>query len=356
MRYESGALRLTAEALLRVAGMDGDKATVVAEILVEGDLLGHPTHGIALLPDYLADLASGAMNPSGDHEVVRDTGPTAVWDGRWLSGVWLTATALDVAAEKASRHGIGVIAIRHAHHIACLQAYLRRVTDRGLAATIFTSDPSAASVAPFGGIGPVLTPDPIAVGIPTSGDPILIDMSSSITTNGMVKRVEKSGGRLPGPWLIDGRGQVSDDPRILTADPPGALLPTGGMDHGHKGYGLGLTVESLTQGLSGYGRKEAVARWTSSVLVQVYDPVLFAGADAFRTETDELVRRVHQSPPVPGGDAVRLPGEGALRRKQDAVANGVTVARDIMTALGPWAERYGLQLPQPVGSTPEDVG
>ena len=37
---------------------------------------------------------------------------------------------------------------------------------------------------PHGGVTPIMTPNPIAAGLPTSGDPILIDISSSITSMG----------------------------------------------------------------------------------------------------------------------------------------------------------------------------
>ena len=67
------------------------------------------------------------------------------------------------------------------------------------------SDPSEASVAPFGGLSALFTPDPIAVGIPTDGEPILVDMSASITTNGMTARLRGQGRRFPGRWAHDRR-------------------------------------------------------------------------------------------------------------------------------------------------------
>lgn len=53
---------------------------------------------------------------------------------------------------------------------------------------ILSSDPSDAHVAPFGGLKPVMTPNPIAVGIPTGGDPVMVDVSTSITTAGLGKK------------------------------------------------------------------------------------------------------------------------------------------------------------------------
>ncbi len=346
-RFDARQLAEAGAALLTAGGMDPAMSALVAQILVEGDLLGHPTHGIGLLPDYLRDLSAGTLNGTGTYTVLRDTGPTALWDGNWLSGVWLTATAVDVASDKAAVFGVGVVSVRHSHHNACLQAYLRRATERGMVVTITSSDPTVSSVAPYGGRQPVFSPDPIAVGIPTPGDPILVDMSSSITTNGMIKRLTAAGGRLPHPWLIDKDGAPTDDPTTVLTSPPGALLPTGGLDHGHKGYGLALTVESLTQGLSGYGRGNATPRWTSALLVQVFDPDLFAGADALLDRTGQLVELCHAATPLPGVAQVRLPGERSLEHRRRCLAAGVEIDDDAAAVLRSWADRYAVALPQP---------
>ena len=112
------------------------------------------------------------------------------------------------------------VVIRNSHHIGCLAAFLQRATDRGLMITVASSDPAVATVAPFGGRKAVYTPDPLAVGIPTDGDPILIDISASITTNGMAARLRREGKRFPGSWALDATGKPTDDPSALFTDPP----------------------------------------------------------------------------------------------------------------------------------------
>ena len=86
-------------------------------------------------------------------------------------------------------------------------------------------------MAPYGGTTPVFTPDPIAVGIPTAGDPILIDTSASITTNGMSARLRAEGRRFPHAWLLDAAGKPTDDPagavrrsRPARSSPPAASI------------------------------------------------------------------------------------------------------------------------------------
>ena len=72
--------------LLEAAGIASDRAAVIAQLLVEADLMGHTTHGLTLLPGYLDELAAGTMTATGDPELIRDTGPCLTWDGRRLPG------------------------------------------------------------------------------------------------------------------------------------------------------------------------------------------------------------------------------------------------------------------------------
>lgn len=344
-RHRPADLIAYATALFAAAGCDGDKPERIAAGLVEADLLGHTTHGLHLAPGYLRELATGTMTPTGEPEVVADRGAAVTWDGRRLPGVWLTSRAVDLAVDRAAKHGMATVVIRRSHHIGCLAAFLQQATDRGMMVIVASSDPAVASVAPFGGRTAVFTPDPIAVGIPTEGDPILIDMSASITTNGLTDRLRKEGRRFPGQWALDAAGNPTDDPEVLYTDPRGTLLPTGGADHGHKGYGLALLVEALTQGLGAFGRADPPAGWGASVFVQALDPAAFGGADAFRRQTEWTAQACRSSPPVPGVDAVRLPGQRGLENKRRALSEGVKLYPGILAALAPHADRLGVKGP-----------
>ena len=200
--------------------------------------------------------------------------------------------------------------IRRSHHIACLAAYLKRATDRGLMVLLVCSDPSGKSVAPFGGVSPVFTPNPIAAGIPTSGDPILLDISASYTTNGLTGRLYKAGGKLPHPWVQDAQATPTDDPAVLFNEPKGTLLPLGGLDAGHKGYALALLVEALTAGLAGFGRADPSEGWGATVFVQVLDPAAFGGRDGIPAADRLARRRLPRATPRPGGRA-RAPARRA---------------------------------------------
>jgi len=343
--YRHADLLRFAQRLLEASGLAAERAAIVAEVLVEGDLLGHTTHGLALLPGYLNAIATGGMVVHGDWETVSDRGASVLWDGRRLPGPWLVVRAIDLALERAATHGTATVVIRRSHHIACLAAYLTRVTTRGMMVILQSSDPSVASVAPFGGTRAFITPNPIAAGFPTHGDPVLLDVSTSTTTNGLTGRLRNEGRTLDHPWLLDADGQPTPDPAALFTDPPGSILPLGGLDSGHKGYALGLLVETLTAALGGLGRADASEGWGAAVFLQVIDPAAFGGLDAFLRQTTWLADAARATPPVPGADAVRLPGARGLALRRRQLVEGVQLYPSIMPALAPWAER--LLVPTP---------
>jgi len=326
-------------------GLPEHLAEITASILVEGDLMGHTTHCLDLLPAYLAGLENGGMERSGSHEVLKDKQATALWDGRFLPGPWLISQGFALGIERARQFGTFTLSIRRSHHTASLVAYLKAVTDAGLIGLLSVSDPAERCVAPAGGRAPLHSTNPIAFGLPTEGEPILVDISTSSTTNGMVKRLLASGEQFAHDWLVSAQGAAGRDPQLRFDDPPGAILPLGGMDNGHKGFGLGILSEALTHGLSGHGRMLDPRGWQANVFLQVLDPDMFAGADILRREMSFFAESAHKVPPIDPDRPVRLPGERGLAFRAMQLQDGVALSAAIVEGLRPWAEKFDLTLP-----------
>ena len=347
-RYNIEELILYIEALFLAAGMDADKSAIVAQLLVEADLMGHTTHGIAQAPAYLSGLENGLMLGTGDPIVVSDRGATITWDGQRISGVWLTAMAIDLSVDRAKKYGTATMAIRRSGHIACLATFLTRATEKGCMIELASSDPSIVSVAPYGGTKPAFTPNPIAIGIPTNKNPILIDISASITTNGLTGRLFSEGKKLPGDWVQDKSGRATNEPAVLFTEPPGTILPIGGKEYGHKGFGLALMIEALTQGLSGLGRADPPEGWGAAVYLKVTDPSAFGGLDEFTRQTSWLAESCRNNPPAEGVDNVRLPGDNAILNKEEAIANGVELYPGLLDGLKTFSDNYNIPVPEAI--------
>jgi len=344
--YRSEDLLAFATELLKHAGADQDIAAVVANTLLQGDLLGHDTHGLALLPGYLKDLQAGGMTSKGRPRVLSDKPAVQLWDGMRLPGPWLIEQGMDLLIPRARELGVASLAIRRSHHIACLAVYLMRAAKEGMLMVLASSDPASASVAPFGGTQAVMTPNPIAMGFPCSRGDVLIDISASITTNGMSNRKAAAGEKFAEDWLLDAAGHPTNDPAVFAQNPPGTILPIGGLSYGHKGYGLGLMVEALTGGLAGWGRADPKEGWGATVHITMYDPDAFGGRADFLRQMDHLAGSCLHNIPRPGVSKVRVPGQAGLALRQQQLADGVRLHPGILPALAAFADNASLAAPK----------
>ena len=332
--------------LLSGAGMADEKAATVARLLTVTDMMQRHTHGVALIPLYIDQLRQELMAKDGVPELIKDTGSTVVWDGKYLPGLWLVDQALHMAFDRVAAHGVVTVVMRRSHHIACLAALVKQATDRGYVAILATSDPSGKFVAPFGGREPVMTPNPFAIGYPGTKGPVLVDISASITTVSMARTKAAAGVPFDYPWLIDNQGNPTTDPRVLEQTTPrGSLMLLGGVEYGHKGFGLALMVEALTQGLSGQGRLDEPKRWGGNVFLQVLDPQAFAGSEGFLSQMDFIGDACRASAPAKEGGMVRLPGDQATRNILLAQTQGIALSEATRSKLTACAETLGLASP-----------
>lgn len=346
--FDAAALESFARALYIAAGMDADKAATVARLQVLTDAMGRRTHGLAMAPLYLAEIAKGTMAPAGEPSVVADHGVSAVWDGGYLPGLWLVDRAIEWAMPRAAQYGLAAVALRRSHHIGCLAALVKQAADRGFVALIANSDPAGQRVAPYGGTEAVFTPDPIAMGYPGADHPVLVDICASITTTSMTRQKQAAGELFDHPWLLDAEGRPTRNPSVLEhREPRGSLQLIGGQEYGHKGFGLALMIEALSQGLAGHGRKDAPRRWGGNVFLQVIDPRRFAGAEAFGEQMDHLSERCRANRPIDPARPVRVPGDQAARGIAEAAQAGIAYESATWDALTACAARLQVELPAP---------
>lgn len=343
LRRPAAELEALATSLFLKAGLDREKAQTTARLLVLTDMMGRWTHGLAQTAAYLDEITGGRMGTSGDPEVVRDLGSTLVWDGGYRPGLWLVDRAIDLGAGRAKEHGVFTCVIRKAHHIGCLAALAMAATDRGLYVTIASSGPHSGFVAPYGGTRALFSPNPFAIGFPATRNPVLVDICASITTVSMTREKVAAGEDFDHPWLLDHAGRPTRDPKVLEAKSGrGSLVLLGGAEAGHKGFGLALMVEALTQGLAGYGRRDKPTNWGGGVFLQLMDPAAFAGSDAFVEQMDFLLDACRDNPPIDPSRPVRIPGDQASRNLEAARRDGVPVMASTAASLKSWGDRLAV--------------
>lgn len=285
----------------------------MAEIILFGDLIGRPTHGIArILPG-----TRGAMDePGGEQMTVSRLGPaSASVEGR--PGMLVADVATDLVIELADRTPAVVTTRGSISTSGSLTYYLERLADAGIVGMVVTN--TVAIVTVPGGKGPVLGTNPIAFGIPSTGLPFIFDMGTSAVTGGDVLGAIARGEALPPDVALDADGSPTTDPDDVFGG--GGLLPFGG----HKGLGLSMFVEMLAGVLAGASAAPSVdddgAGGWGHVFVGI--PLAAVGdPDEVRARTDAMISRLLAHPTADGA-AVRIPGHRSLGRRDAARASGM---------------------------------
>jgi L-2-hydroxycarboxylate dehydrogenase (NAD+) len=231
---------LVTSILIREGATDDD-AVAQAALLVEGDLRGHHSHGIRRLPVLVGRLRNGLVH-SGSEPVHRwQTEVVLEVDGASGFGPVVANAAIGAITKRAQTSGVAVAAVRNANHIGMLAPYVERITEAGQIGIALTT--SEALVHPWGGARPMVGTNPIGIGIPTAGAPLVLDMSTASVSMGKILDHAAQSRPIPLGWAVDGTGTPTTDAQAAAR---GAVSPFGGP----KGYALGLALEVLVATLT----------------------------------------------------------------------------------------------------------
>ncbi len=202
------------------------------------------------------------------------------------------------------------------------------------------------AVAPPGGTAGRIGTNPLCLAAPTTGDPIVLDIGTSVCAEGKVRVVFNKGEQTPEGWLLDADGKPTTDPSVLYHDPRGTILPLGGSQ-AYKGFGIGLLLDMLVGGLSGgpCSRPEITPRSANAVLFLVLDAAQFAGMDHFLTEVTALAEHVRTCPRAEGASAITLPGDPERRERVKRRTDGIRLDDGTWGQLTELAKQYGVAVP-----------
>lgn len=339
-------LEKAGSSIFKAAGVPADEAQIVAESLVKSNLAGHDSHGVIRIPQYLPLLEKGGIVPGAKMEIVRENPNTAVLDGNWGFGQVMARKAMELAIEKAESNFMASVTMSQSNHIGRLGEYPVMAADRNMIGMITVNNHGAAQcMAAWGGIGRRLSPNPIAISLPTgTSDPVLLDITTAVVAEGKVRVTKNRGKELPEGCIIDSQGNPSTDPNDYYKPPGGAILPFGGVV-GHKGYGLGFILDILAGALSGAGCSRADApRFGNAIFIFVINIENFINADGFKEHVDGLIEYVKSSPKMPGIDEILFPGEIEAKQRKKRLENGIFIEDETWGQIAKAADDLGVDV------------
>ena len=319
--------RLTdfASLAFRSLGVPEPDARVVAGLMVEADLLGYETHGLFRLRQYVNRLRGGGCNPAANPRLIRQTAATALVDGDNGLGHLAMTMARDLAMTKARDAGIGWVGVRGGNHAGPAALYVRPQAAAGMIG-ICAAVGSANHVAPFGGTDILLGTNPIAIAAPGGAEPFVLDMATTVAAVGKIKTLAQRGEPMPEGWMVGRDGKPLTDPRRLAE---GFLLPIGGA----KGYGLAMAIGLLAGTLNGAAFGSDVVDFTTDTtsptntgqFVAAIDIAAFGDTAIFAATAMRVFDEMRASPPLPGHDPVRVPGDGREAQRARRLTEGIAL-------------------------------
>jgi len=333
--------------LFQASHVPHDEADAVAASLVDANLCGHESHGVIRVVEYLGFLEQGAVQTGVDLQIITRTPSLVVCDAQFGFGQVQMRRLIDLIEPLAREQGLACGTMRRCGHVGRLGEWVERLAQRGLACLLTVNDNGVlTSVAPPGGIEPRISTNPVAIGVPTSAEPMALDISTSVVANGKVRVAQVAGRTCPDGWLLDSLGQPTTDPATRFADPPGTILPMGG----YKGFGLGMLLDILTGGLSGGYCPPAPSSEVecNNVLVIAFDPARFSGMDHFVSQSEGLCEFVRSATPVDAATTIRLPGDRGRQLRETREASGIPLDRGTWNQLLDRATTLGIAAPAPI--------
>lgn len=320
---DAQTLRRLSMQILIHAGVPEPSAASQTDLLLEAELRGVPSHGLLRLRRVVERIGNGVANPAsvGRHYWRREAFLEV--DGEMGLGPVVALAALDQIAIRARQTGIAVAAIHNSNHIGMLGYYAERIAQAGQ--TILAFSTSEALVHPWGGRKAMLGTNPIAIGVPTQGEPFVMDTATSIVSMGEVHDYASRGEPLPEGWALDSQGNPTTDAAAAKA---GALAPFGGA----KGYALGLAFGLLASSLAGAALgREVRGTLDSDSICNKGD--LFIVIDGPNALLDDYLDMLRQAEPAEGVEKVLIPGERGRACRAERLRIGVPLAEPLWSDL-----------------------
>jgi uncharacterized oxidoreductase len=342
--FSPGRLAACARAVFQAIGSPEPVARRVADALVDANLVGHDSHGVIRIPQYVAAVRDGEVVPDAAPTIVKESAVSALIDGGWGFGQVAALRAAELAVEKARHQGLAAVGCVRMNHIGRVGEYPESMAKQGIVGFVLAGGfgGRGGRAAPFGGREGILGTNPLSFGIPSGGDePMLVDFATTAVAAGKIQVARAKGTPLPAGSILDKDGNPTNDAEAFYQG--GVMLPFGA----HKGYALSMVVELLGRVLTGADDYQEPGRGgpvyeRSGTLVVAIDPGLFRDPRAFASGVDATLQRVKAVPPAPGFEEVLVPGEPETRSRAQRQRDGIYVEDATVAAIRKTAAELGV--------------
>jgi LDH2 family malate/lactate/ureidoglycolate dehydrogenase len=325
-------------------GVSEDDAQILSDTLVQANLRGVDSHGIARLPRYIERAQRGLINYQKEIKIESKKLCISMINAKNNFGQIVAYHGMKEAIRKANQKetGVGLVGISHTNHIGMAAYYAMMAMKEGMIGIVMSNSPSA--VAPWGGAQPILGTNPMAIAIPAGKEyPIVLDMATSLVARGKIRLALDNKQEIPLGWALDEEGNPTTDPQKAIK---GALLPFGGP----KGYALSLIIHIFStlltnsaremdiKSLDDFSGKSEIGNFLVAIKVDC-----FISQDIFKHEMDELIKRIKTSKLAKGTNRIYLPGEIEFEEQKKREKEGIPLSTNLYDNLKILSDKLGVE-------------
>jgi len=300
--------------LWRAAGSSEHEARLIADHLLGANLAGHDSHGVGMVAPYVRSLQANELQLNQKLSIITDTDTLLVVDGNRGIGQSMAYQTMQLAIERAKKHGVVIVGLKNTHHLGRVGHWAEQAIAAGLASIHFTNVVSRPLVAPHGGSQSRFGTNPLTIGLPRrDAPPILLDFATSAIAVGKVRVAYNRKAEAPAGTLIDHAGQPTTNPAVMYEEPLGALLTAAG----HKGYALAMVCDLLGSALFGgvtpQPSRLRIPGLYNNMLAIVFDPARFGAGEHFEQEAKAFIDYVQSAKRIDADAPIEVPGDAERR-------------------------------------------
>ena len=321
---KSQAENLASKKLIK-SGCNKENTLGIIDGILDAEFSGIKSHGFHYLPTYCNHLKIGKIkgNSLPTFEQISSSSIKVDADNGFAH------TAINIGLKHlfklSSDEGISCMSIYNSYNCGVLGFHTKRIAEQNLIGLGFTNAPS--SIAPVGGIKPVIGTNPYSMAAPLNGKAsIIIDQSSSVVAKSEISVRAKTGEPIPKGWAFDKDGKVTTNAKEALK---GTMAPSGG----YKGFSTGLLVEILTACVAGgnlgtkassFAGDDGGPPSTGQFFIAI-NPKKFN--QDFESHLDELLNSISSQ------EGSRVPGSKRLNAFNENINKDIFISEELMSRI-----------------------
>ena len=331
---ESEKMRGATIEIFEKCGQSPADAALSADVLMTSDLRGCESHGVSnQLRVYVQMYGDREINPTPNVRVTRETDVTANLDGDEGLGLHVLPKAMELAIEKAEKHGMGAVTVHNSRHIGMLAYHSMMALEHDMIGLTTTAG-NPMSMVPTHAGEKMFATNPWAWAAPARNEaPFVFDIATTQVAGNKLYLAQRVGAPMEPAWVADAEGI----PIMESAQLPDEYmsLPFGGTREqgSHKGYGFAATCEILSTILSGMGPGFLMPKTPRPLMghyVQAIKIDGFTDPDQFKDDMDRFLGGLRNAKPAPGHDRVVYAGLPEAEEVEIRQREGIPYHREVI--------------------------